>query len=93
MGSALVTGYLHSVARQLGSERGQRPATRMVAAALWHAAKVALVRDFAERVLAGDFPPNLPTGSRLSEWLAARLLTPSELEIYAHEANDEGASS
>jgi hypothetical protein len=47
--------------------------------AIWHIAKAALVRDFAERVLGGDVPPNVPAPEPLSEWLAARLLTPEEI--------------
>jgi hypothetical protein len=78
-----VTGYLRSVARELGLGPGEPPATRMVAVALWHAAKAALVRDFAERVLRGEVPVNAPTPERLSDWLAARLLSEDELSAYA----------
>ena len=78
-----VAGYLRSVARGLGLPPGEPPATRMVAVALWHAAKAALVRDFAERVLRGEVPVNAPTPERLSDWLAARLLTEDELSAYA----------
>ncbi len=83
-----VAGYLRSVARGLGLERGQPPATRMVAVALWHTAKAGLVRDFAERVLRGDIPVNAPTEQRLSDWLAERLLTPSELEALERETDE-----
>ena len=54
-------------------------AVRLTAIALWHIAKAALVRDFAERVLQGEVPVNAPTPDRLSHWLATRLLSEEEL--------------
>lgn len=81
-----VAGYLRSVARDLGLESGQPPSTRVVAIALWHVAKAALVRDFAARGLRGEVPVNAPTEERLSRWLVERLLTPSELALYEQEA-------
>jgi hypothetical protein len=87
-----VAGYLRSVARQLGYPEGEPAGVRMTANALWHAGKAALVRDFAERVLRGEVPPNEPTDQPLSRWLAAKLLSPSELAAYEAEArknNDE----
>jgi hypothetical protein len=60
--------------------------TRMAAVALWHVAKAALVRDFAERVLKGEVPPNAPTPDTLSHWLASRLLNPDEMADF--EADD-----
>ena len=75
-----VTGYLRSIART--ESDSAPPGTRMAAVALWHVAKAALVRDFAERVLAGEVPPNRPTGVPLSQWLASRLLTPEELRRF-----------
>jgi len=85
-----LTGYLRSVARELGLAPGEPQGTRMVAVALWHAAKAALVRDFAERVLRGEVPVNAPTPERLSDWLAARLLSEDELSAYA--ADDRPAT-
>ena len=79
---AQVAGYLRSVARELGLEPGQPVGTRLVAVALWHAAKAAQVRDFAERVLRGEVPVNTPTPEPLGEWLAARLLNEDELAMY-----------
>ena len=57
---------------------------------LWHIAKVALVRDLAERVLRGDIPANVPTEGKLGDWLAAKLLTPEELA--EHEAERRAAA-
>jgi hypothetical protein len=74
-----VMGYLRSVWRTLSDEPATPPGTRMGAVALWHVAKAALVRDFAERVLQGEVPPNVPTAEPLSQWLASRLLTPEEM--------------
>lgn len=87
-----VAGYLRSVARQLGYPEGEPAGVRMTANALWHAAKAALVRDFAERVIRGEVPPNEPPDQPLSRWLATKLLSPSELAAYeaeARENNDE----
>ena len=67
---------------------GARPA----AVRLWHIAKAALVRDFAERVLRGEIPANTPTPDRLGHWLAERLLTPEELARFEAEAADEEAA-
>jgi hypothetical protein len=75
-----VAGYLYRVLRDLGLPAP--PRGRVTAIALWHAAKAALVRDFAERVLDGDVPRPAPTPDSLSHWLAARLLTPDELEEF-----------
>jgi hypothetical protein len=58
---------------------------RIRAIALWHVAKAALVRDFAERVLRGDVPANEPTPDRLGQWLAMRLLSPDELARFERE--------
>lgn len=79
-----VVGYLRSVARDAGMPDAP-PTRRLVAVALWHAAKAALIRDFAERVLRGEVPIDTPTPERLSSWLAERLLTQQELDEYAKE--------
>jgi hypothetical protein len=49
------------------------------------------VRDFAERVLKGEVPPNVPSDERFSRWLAALLLTPEELEAFEREERDAEA--
>lgn len=76
-----VAGYLRSIARELGyaGPAGGPPCGRVVAIALWHAAKAALVRDHAQRLLRGNRAPSAQPQERLSHWLAARLLTPEEL--------------
>jgi hypothetical protein len=81
-----VAGYLRSVARELGYPERQPPGVRMTANALWHAGKAALVRDFAERVLNGEVPPNEPTRQPLGLWLAGKLLSPAELAAFEAEA-------
>lgn len=75
-----VASYLYGVLRETGAPAP--PGGRVTAIALWHAAKAALVRDFAERVLRGDIPRPDPTPEPLARWLAARLLTPDELEAF-----------
>ncbi len=75
-----VAAYLYRAVRDLGLPAPARG--RVTAIALWHAAKAALVRDFAERVLRGEVPRPVPTPEPLSQWLTARLLTPSELEEF-----------
>lgn len=75
-----VATYLYRVLRDL--DLPAPPRGRVTAIALWHAAKAALVRDFAERVLRGEVPRPVPTGEPLSQWLTARLLTPAELEAF-----------
>ena len=75
-----VAGYLYRVLRD--EDLPAPPRGRVTAIALWHAAKAALVRDFAERVLAGEVPRPVATPEPLSQWLAARLLTPEELASF-----------
>jgi hypothetical protein len=75
-----VAAYLYRVLREL--DKPAPPRGRITAIALWHAAKAALVRDFAERVLTGEVPRPVATSDSLSHWLAARLLTPDELEAF-----------
>jgi hypothetical protein len=80
-----VASYLRVVARRDGLPADAAPCARMTAAALWHAAKAALVRDLAEQVLRGEIPPNDPTPGPLGRWLAERLLTRDELATYDAE--------
>jgi hypothetical protein len=75
-----VAAYLYRVLRELGAPAP--PRGRTTAIALWHVAKAALVRDFAERVLAGDVPRPVATPDSLAHWLASRLLTSDELDAF-----------
>jgi hypothetical protein len=81
-----IAGYLRSVVRQVGFPKREPLGARLAAIALWHIAKAALVRDFAERVLRGEIPINQPTPDSFSHWIASRLLTPGELAQFEREA-------
>ena len=89
-----VAGYLRHLGRTLATPAdapaAARPGARIVAIALWHAAKAALVRDLAERVLRGEIPPNDPTPERLASWLVPRLLSPEEYAAYQAELRATG---
>lgn len=74
-----VSAYLRSVVREAGVPTREPLGSRMAAVALWHVAKAAIVRDYAERVLRDDAPSSQPTSARLSDWMAQRLLSPDEL--------------
>ena len=80
-----VAGYLNRCGRELALP--VPPRGRTTAIALWHIAKAAFVRDFAERVLTGEIPRPVATPDSLSHWLAARLLTAAELDEF--EAGDD----
>ena len=86
-----VANYLRSLSRGHDSadahHTDSRDQSRLTAIALWHIAKAALVRDFAERVLQGEVPVNAPTPDTLSHWVASRLLTSDELADFE---DDEG---
>ena len=84
-----VAGYLRGVAGEIGSPKREPSGARPAAIALWHIAKAALVRDFAERVLQGEVPVNKPTPDTLSHWLASRLLTREELARFENEEGEE----
>ena len=81
-----IAGYLRSVVREAGAPAREPLGARSAAVALWHIAKAALVRDFAERVLRGEVPVNAPTPDTFSHWVASRLLTPEELARFEAEA-------
>jgi hypothetical protein len=81
-----VAGYLRSVVREQGWPRREPLGARPAAIGLWHIAKAALVRDFAERVLRGEIPVNAPTQDRFSHWVAQRLLSPEELAQFEADA-------
>ncbi|HEV7387014.1 MAG TPA: hypothetical protein VGN73_00250 [Gemmatimonadaceae bacterium] len=84
-----VVGYLRALAREIAFPESQVVAIRTTAIALWHVAKAALVRDFAERVLRGEVPVNQPTPDSFSHWMASRLLSPDELARFEHEARGD----
>ena len=81
-----IAGYLRSIQRDAEFPYRDPVGARTVAIALWHIAKAALVRDFAERVLRGEVPVNEPTRDSFSHWVASRLLSPSELAQFEREA-------
>jgi hypothetical protein len=83
-----VAGYLRSIDRDEGIPTREPHRARGEAVGLWHIAKAALVRDFAERVLQGDVPVNAPTPDSLSHWLAGRLLTAEELSRFEEQAGE-----
>lgn len=83
-----VAGFLRTL---ITPDTPPRDTTSIRAAAIsvWHIAKAALVRDFAERVLRGEVPVNEPTPDSLGHWLASRLLTPEQLADFEREADVE----
>jgi len=84
-----LAGYLRSIAREAEFPAGEPRGARETGVALWHIAKAALVRDFAERVLRGEVPVNEPTPDSFSHWVASKLLTPEELASFEEEAKSE----
>jgi len=86
-----IAGYLKSVVRQIGAPKREPLGARAAGLTLWHVAKAALVRDFAERVLRGEIPVNEPTPDSFSHWVASRLLTPEELEQFEREVRSSEA--
>jgi hypothetical protein len=83
-----LVGYLRTLLPYDEQQARDSTDLRIRAIALWHVAKAALVRDFAERVLRGDVPPNEPTPDRLGHWLATRLLSPDELARFEREGGE-----
>lgn len=65
---------------------------RVYAIALWHVGKAALVRDFAERVLRGEIPANVPSEDRFSHWIASRLLSADELARFEADGVSMGGN-
>lgn len=84
-----IASYLRDIVREIGWPKREPLGARPAAIGLWHIAKAALVRDFAERVLQGEVPVNAPTPDTLSHWLASRLLTREELERFETEEGPE----
>ncbi len=80
-----IAGYLRSVARERDVFPVVQFRARAAAVGLWHIAKCALIRDFAERVLNGQIPANEPTPDSFSHWIATRLLTSEELARFEAE--------
>lgn len=85
-----VAGFLRTLFTEASPPR-DATTIRAAAISVWHIAKAALVRDFAERVLRGEVPVNEPTPDSLSHWLATRLLTPEQLAAFEAQAErDDG---
>lgn len=75
-----IAGYLKAVASDRGIEFPMR--ARLTSIALWHIAKVGLVRDAAVRELKRDPSDRTKETRPLSDLLAASLLTPEEFAQY-----------
>ena len=71
--------YLRGVVREVGFPNRQPLGTRLFAISMWHIAKVALVRDAAERTLRNNAAKAGEAPETLANWLAERLMTPDEL--------------
>jgi hypothetical protein len=84
-----IAAYLRSIVWHEGAPEHEPPGARSTAISLWHIAKAALVRDFAERVLRGEVPVNEPTPDSFSHWVASRLLSPDELARFESEVRDD----
>ena len=84
-----IAAYLRSIVHDTGTPAREPLGARPCAIALWHIAKAALVRDFAERVLRGEVPVNEPTRDSFSHWVASRLLSPEELAWFEREVRDD----
>src|SRR4051812_19973853 len=85
-----VAGYLNGLARELALEPGEIKA-RSTAAALWHVAKVALLREELVRFRTALGPQTLAEPLALNEAMAAALLNRMELERYHRERKSEAA--
>ena len=85
-----LSSYLRSVVHEVGVPTREPLGSRTAAVALWHIAKAAIVRDFAERVLRDDTPARARSSERLSDWMAQRILSPEELT--QHERNSTSSN-
>ena len=74
--------YLRGVVRNVGFPNRQPLGTRLYAISMWHIAKVALVRDAAERALAREVVVTRTIPVTLGSWLTERLMTPDALKSY-----------
>lgn len=79
-----VAGYLNTLALELDREPGEIKA-RSTAAAVWHVAKVALLREELVRLRAELGPKTMVEPLALNEAIAAALLSRVELEEYHRE--------
>jgi hypothetical protein len=79
-----VSGYLRRLGEELSIDERELPPRRMAATALWSIAKLAMVRDNAARAL-GHSAAEPAARTPLSDWLAARLLSPEELSAWRRE--------
>lgn len=84
-----IAGYLRSIVREEAQLAAETQNARQTAIALWHIAKAAHVRDFAERVLRGEIPVNEPTPDTFSHWVASKILSPEELAAFEKQAKSE----
>lgn len=84
-----IAGYLRSVVRETGHPKREPLDARSAAISLWHTAKVALVRDAAERVLNETPSATRSDEDSLSHWVASRLLSADELEKFERDAEAE----
>ena len=84
-----IAGYLRSVVRETGHPRREPLDARSAAISLWHTAKVALVRDAAERVLNETPSATNSSEDSLSHWVASRILSPEELSRYERDTEPE----
>jgi len=84
-----IAGYLRSVVRETGHPKREPLDARAAAISLWHTAKVALVRDAAERVLNETPSATRSDEDSLSHWVASRLLSAEELEKFERDAEAE----
>jgi len=80
-----VSGYLRRLGEELSIDENELPPRRLAASALWSIAKLGIVRDNAVRALKGQPAAQPIARPPLSEWLAARLLSPEELEAWRRE--------
>ncbi|HKN66257.1 MAG TPA: hypothetical protein VJW73_08280 [Gemmatimonadaceae bacterium] len=66
-----IASFPRGIVTEIGWPKREPLGARPEAIALWHIAKAALVRDFAERVLQGEVPVNAPTPGTLCHWPAS----------------------
>ncbi len=80
--------YLRGVVRSVGFPNRQPLGTRLFAISMWHIAKVALVRDAANRALHQRAGAIGQSSETLGSWLAERLMTPEELLVYQQRIDE-----
>lgn len=87
-----IAKYLNSVLREEDFPYREHSGARIAAVSLWHIAKIAQMRDLAERVFRGERPISAQTGSDFGTWAAERLLDRHEVELREIELADESGS-